>query len=334
MELVNQTLFNAERLVLGDREGRDLLVVVVKCTYAMGNGDGLVPADEQAPIISGDTFHGEPGLSSVRYESDLSPYKPGTDVVLLGHAYAPKGRKTGMVSVSLKAGPLKKTCAVFGERRWWSIPGTSFSDPVPFARMPLVYERSFGGRDLSPSSEAYHEQEPRNPVGCGLLARGSRLDPEEVRLPNIEDPSCLIKNQMDRPSPTGFGFVGRHWQPRLSLAGTYDRAWQEGRFPLPPLDFDDRYYNGAHSGLISPRHFQGGEPVELVNASPQGTLKFSLPGTRPKVAVISRSLEWTYPEPRLDTLIIEPDLSRVVMVWRASQTVHGGLYTVACIKVT
>ena len=86
MELVNATPFASERTVLQDRSGRDLLIVVVKCTYRLPAGRPPMIAEEQAPIRLADDFYGEPGQSSIRYECDLAPRKTGNDVVLLGHA--------------------------------------------------------------------------------------------------------------------------------------------------------------------------------------------------------------------------------------------------------
>ena len=334
MELVNKTLFTAERVLLQDKEGRDLLVVIIKCTYSLKNKTELGPAEEQVPVQMADSFYGKPGESSVRYESDLVPYKPGTDVVLVGHAYAPKP-KIKKIDVTVKVGSLEKTCRVTGNRRWKKSFGfVKISDPEPLEKTPLVYEHSFGGQDLSSPETRDHERENRNPVGCGLLAKKSKLDPEKVSLPNIEDPANPIKSRQDRPKPVGFGFIGRHWQPRLSHAGTYDKNWMEKRSPLLPLDFDERYFNGAHPDLISKKYLQGGEPVEIINAAPQGSLRFTLPRIRPQVAMISTTLEWTYAEPQIDTLILEPDQSRIMMVWRASKILNGLLHKVAFIRVT
>ena len=43
----------------------------------------------------------------------------------------------------------------------------------------------------------------------------------------------------------GLGAVGRWWQPRLALAGTYDDSWKQTRWPGLPEDFDFGYWNCA-----------------------------------------------------------------------------------------
>lgn len=333
MKLVNKTPFVTERVVLQDNVERDLLVAIVKCTYSLNDLTRLEPAEEQAPIQMEDDFYGEPGESSVRYESDLVPKKTGTDVVLLGHAYAP-GRVGRQVDVSLRVGHLKQMVRVFGDRHWKKIMGFSgISTPEPFEKIPLIYERAFGGKDTSSSKEKHHDCETRNPVGRGFLAKKSKLKIKEVLLPNIEDPTNLIGDLHDHPAPAGFGFIGRHWQPRVGYAGTYDQKWTDTTCPLLPEDFDERYFNGAHPRLIGKGFLQGNEPVEVINASSKGLLRFSLPGESPTVSV-TMGKEQVRLEMSFDTLIIEPDENRIVMIWRGSSDIHNRMYQVKNVEVT
>jgi hypothetical protein len=325
MELLNKTPFAAERTVLQDQNGRDQLVVIVKQTFTMGSAEPPAIADEPVAIQYADEFYGDPGVSSVRYESDLAPGKPGTDVVLIGHAYAARG-KVRALDVILSVGPLRKSCRVFGNRHWRRPLGRLRpSAPEPFDRMPLVYERAFGGEDLSAANPKHREIESRNYLGRGLVSRRSRENPADVALPNLEDPAQLISRRKDRPPPASFGFLCRHWEPRLSYAGTYDQRWEETRAPLLPLDFDERYHNGAHPDLVSRGYLQGGEPVQIVNASPRGLLRFALPCVPPRIVVVGVTERQTPLGPVLDTLVLEPDEDRFTMVWRATHDIHGNL---------
>jgi hypothetical protein len=330
MELVNNTPFVTGRFAMHDRSGRDVLVVLVKCTYSFRGGRSLAVAEEAAPIQMADEFWGEPGESSVRYESDLAPRKTGTDVVMIGHAYALKGKAT-KVDVSLQVGALRKTVRVFGDRCWKkTLMGFQPSSPSPFDRLPLVYERAYGGRDLTGPEP---EQDDRNPLGQGFIARKSLRNLEELVLPNIEDPTHLISHPADRPEPAGFGFIARYWQPRRALAGTCDDNWKEKRAPLLPSDFSEDYHNGASADLIAKPYLLGNEPVEIRNASESSLLRFSLPGTRPGVRLFMgenpSSLDLVF-----DTLLIEPDLERIAMVWRGVQDVHNRLEEVKRIEVS
>jgi hypothetical protein len=320
MEMVNTTPFIAERVVLQDRNARDLLVVIVKCTYSLKDNSRLIPGEDQVPIQMADEYYGQPGESSVRSETDLVPKKIGTDLILKGHAYAP-GRRGAQVDVSFGVGRTKQVVRVFGNRKWKKGVGS----PELFDRIPLKYEYAYGGVDASHPDQRFHEREARNPVGRGFIAKQSGREVGDVLLPNIEDPRSLIKTSEDRPQPAGFGWIGRYWKPRVDYAGTADAKWIETRAPLLPEDFNDRYFNGAPPGLIINGFLRGNEPVEVVNASPTGALRFSLPGDFPRVRVVTMT-EKTSLDMKFDTLIVEPDEGRVVMVWRGSRDVHNKLY--------
>lgn len=287
-----------------DQEGRTVVTVVVKATFLLREGDPAL-AEEQAPMRLTDEHTGEPGASSVRYESDLGPQKVGTDVILVGQAWSPT--PVPELEVSLAAGRLRKVVRVFGDRAFFRAGGEfGVSAPRPFTRMPLTWERAYGGADGATF-------EARNPVGVGFVE--SAEGAEDVRLPNLEDPRALIAHPHDRPAPAGFGVVARHWAPRRGYAGTMDEAWKEARFPLLPLDFDRRHHQSATADLISPKPFSGGEPVRVEGASERGALAFRVPSPRLQIGVsIKRSR--AFHQPTLDTLLIEPDARRLTCTYR------------------
>lgn len=169
-------------------------------------------------------------------------------------------------------------------------------------------------------------------MGRGFRAKRSQRNVEEILLPNLEDPAHLIKDIDDRPEPVGFGFIGRHWQPRVRYSGTYDAAWTKNRCPLLPEDFDNAYFNGAHPRMVSKQFLLGNEPVELIGASAKGPLRFTLPERKPHVSVsigeVHSALELNF-----DTLLIEPDVSRISMVWRGSLDIYNRIYKVKKIEV-
>ncbi len=41
------------------------------------------------------------------------------------------------------------------------------------------------------------------------------------------------------------GPVGRGWEPRYKLAGTYDQNWIDNVFPFLPSDFEDAYFQSG-----------------------------------------------------------------------------------------
>ncbi len=247
-EVENRSSFEFEALYLVDEEFRPLIVPVVKGTFTIGKDRRCTRAEVQVPLNIGGEFWGpDPEKSSYKYEPEVAFTKPTTDVVLIGHAYANRPG-TKEMRVALSVGPVSKEVVVYGDRVWLKTLGiVSKTNPVPFERIPLMYERAFGGFDRSHPDPSKQSYEPRNPVGTGFVGAGG-LE-KEPRLPNIEDPRAPIRSLTDRPPPAGFGFVSPHWQPRAALAGTFDEAWQKSRSPLLPKDFDRRHMNAASPGL-------------------------------------------------------------------------------------
>lgn len=312
----NLTPFTFEPLFLADEEMRPLLVPVVKATFEISPHGKLTPAEEQEPLQMAGKRWDDSDESSDRYEPEAAFFKPATDVVLVGHAHALE-RNTRELLVALKVGALQKGVKVIGDRVWFKSMGSiAMTKPAPFERIPLRYERAFGGWDRSHPDAAKHTFEPRNPVGTGFRAAGSRFE-EGVRLPNLEEPTQLVEDWGDTPPPAGFGFIGPNWQPRAAFAGTYDAAWEKSRKPLLPKDFDRRFLNAASPGLIAPGYLLGNEPVVIANATPEGRLSFQLPGVPPpRVQVVRADLPDAAITLQLDTVILDTDVMRLFLLWR------------------
>jgi hypothetical protein len=326
----NKTPFAVESLYLMDEEARPVLTVVVKGTFAVGRDTRCVLAEQQIPVNLGGEYHGEDGeTSSLKYEPEVAFVKPSTDVVMIGHAHASHSRTTDMV-VSLAVGNLHKHVQVFGDRVWFQTAGgVSATQPIAFEKMPLVYERAFGGWDRTNPEKALHTCELRNTVGVGFRGR-ARVFEEGLRLPNLEDPQMLLRNFGDTPPPAGFGFLSPHWQPRAALAGTYDEAWAKTRAPLLPRDFDRRHLNAAPAGMVAPHYLRGDERVTAVGVKPNAQhFSFTLGEPRPPVARVAlASGETQTVATNLDTVILEPDDDRVQLIWRAMFVLKKGPHDV------
>jgi hypothetical protein len=295
------------------REGRETAVAVVRATFELNDRERLVPSPEQVPVRLEDVYFGAPGVSSSLEESDLAVYKPGTDVVVVGEAHAPKGRAATQVQVGVRVGDLHKSALVVGDRSYRSAFGVgplAPSAPVPFTTLPLVWERAFGGRDANDSDTEQSKFEARNQVGCGF---GTVVP--DGRLPNIY-PLHGGGVDSDRPQPWALSPVGRAWLPRHLLAGTYDAHWQTERAPFLPLDFDYRFFQCGSEGLVSRQHLRGDEPVRIVNMSEEGELAFTLPGLVMGMSIrIDRRPLWRCLA-ALDTVILRPSRRQVALVWR------------------
>jgi hypothetical protein len=302
-----------------DRDGRDLMLLVIAAHFELPHPDyaesrlRLFGTQEPPPLA--DEFTGEPGLSSLRREGQ-SPYtKPATDIAVSGHAVAPGGRPVTEMAVRVAVGSNALHLHVTGDRTWRpTAAGVRPSEPAPFETMPLVWERAYGGVAAG-STEERPVFEPRNPVGCGFES-----DPDAAvgqPIPNFEDPRQLLTSLSDRPRPVGFGPIARHWQPRVAYAGTYDEAWRRQRAPLWPDDFDERFFCGAPEQLQASPHLTGGETVTLQGLHPDGAVTFRLPRLR----MVSSSHFTDRVErrtPLLDGVLIESDVKRLTMYYRAA----------------
>ena len=328
MQLINETGFPAQLVVMPDPDGAETLTAVLKATWSLADS---AAAAEQVPLVLADTFHGEPGESSPRLESDLAPWKPATDVVLLGHAWAP-GKSARQVDVSLTIGKTSMRVRVFGDRHWWMLLGfwAMRSRPKPFEKMPLVYERAFGGFQAARKKGEFEGFEERNPVGRGYVKKGRG---NQVALPNLEDPRKLVGRPSDKPAPVGFGYLGRHWSPRRELLGTYDGAWEKERMPLLPEDFDPAGWNGAHPALQITPYLRGDEKVRVAGAVRGKPLEFRLPGLRPVMSAHWLGA-WNDLDVALDTVVIEPDEQRVCLTWRARLNVHGRIRKLTAVRMS
>jgi hypothetical protein len=320
----NLTPYGFGHLPNVDRHGQQIAVVAVAAHFELPkpgrmHAGPLAPCQEQPPPHFEDVYWGEPGKSSLRYEGQSAYTRPGTDIYLNGSAHAFGGRPVQEMEVDVSVGPCRIAARVIGDRVWVGAGGTlRASPPVAFTRMPLLWERAFGGGDVAAGGRAY---EPRNPMGTGVATSLDAL--VGVRLPNLEHPGDMVREPWSRPTPVGFGPIGRHWSPRSSFAGTYDLRWVENRAPLWPDDFDERFFLAAAPGASAVPHLRGGESVVLSGVHPSGGFGFRLPTVRLSCkSVFGHRAERV--GMRLDAVILEPDDNRVTMILRATVPLGRG----------
>jgi hypothetical protein len=317
----NQTRFAAERTFVRDRDGAEIWLVAVRATFEISPTGEVKVAEKQDPVALAPQYLGKPGQSSLRCDTDLPRTKQGTDVLLQGTAYAPGGRPAVEVPVTLSVGPIRKMLVVKGDCTWSrGLMGPKPGETQPFVKMPMTYERAYGGAVPENPSRQHLKWADQNPVGVGLDSN------EGAPIPNVEYPSMPLASASAGTRPAGFGPVSCAWMPRRKLAGTYDDAWQKERQPLVPLDFRDEYFYSAPTDQQVPGYLRGGDEVELINLTPSGRLRFRLP----KISLGFRT--WvdngaTHHRGVLHTVLIEPELSRLIMVWHTALPCHHTLYT-------
>ena len=125
----------------------------------------------------------------------------------------------------------------------------------------------------------------------------------------------------DRPEATGFGPLAPFSAERQSKLGTYGADYLDRRWPWFPEDFDWHYFNAAPRALQKDGYLRGDEPLVLENLHPDHPrYASSLPGLRVR-CFVTRSGEgeeerFDEVEMRLDTLWVDADAERLVLLWR------------------
>jgi len=271
VELVNGTPLAAECFASEIEEGDPRIgLLVAKATFRF-DGDGRVALDrdEPHPIYREDeeTELGPlPGDLVVRDDE-------GFEVIVLGEAVAPDGRPVENMYVTLAVGDRVGHLLVTGNR-WWQIEldadGAVVPErcvptaPHPFERMPLGWDRAFGGRAevlidhesplevshrLNPEGRGFDPEPAARELGRALEAPEGFPVVERVRaLPNVEDPSQPVTRWDDDPEPVGWGALP------VSSAIRAMRAFAPGEeveIPPPPM-MPPEMLHRAHPDWVLP----------------------------------------------------------------------------------
>jgi hypothetical protein len=327
----NTTGMLADLAVVADPDAVDHCVVAIKGTFVTDQNGRLTLADHQQPLTTVDEHYGEPGSSCVRYECDFALYKPYTDVIVVGKAVAPNGIPVTGLSVRLLVQGRAKDILVYGQRHWVStLAGVRVSEPEPFTEMPITFDRAFGGQDDTQGKDRV-AVELRNPVGVGFQPHRHRADLTGWPVPNIESPGRAIDSPREPYEPAGYGCIGRSWQPRVALAGTYGESWRNERAPYLPADFDPRYFQCAPQDQQFP-HFQGGEKIRCVHMAAHEVVEYTIPTLNMPVRFRFRDVD-VERKAVLDTVIVEPHRLRAMLVWRASVPLRKKLTALTEVQV-
>jgi hypothetical protein len=319
----NNTPFAVDRGFLRDRRGGEVWIVVIKGTFDVRQDGNLHLCQEQEPPARAAAWSGEPGKSSLLHDSDFILTKAGTDVLVRGHAYAPKGRETPSIEVALRVGTLVKRIRAYGVRTWRKGPMSFHIVPGParpVRKVALSYENAFGGSDSGGPKGA-----PlccaRNPVGKGFCHDPAALVHQAA--PQLETIDGSLRAGPHDAIPAGFGPIAPGWIPRASLAGTYDRSWQENEAPLPPKNFNERFYRAAPVDQQLSEFMAAGQTMELVNMTPADPFwRVRIPNLAFKMRVIFTDGE-EQATAVLHTAMLDPDQHRVQLVWQSSLPCHG-----------
>ena len=330
MNIVNTTGMVAEITIAMDKEGIEYYLLVIKGTFDISNErDLLILADEQHPLVYADEYYGDAATTSIKKAYDFAFVKPKTDIVVVGCAYAPRDTHITSLNVRMVVGRvIDKTVRVVGNRVWERGFTARYrpTEPELFRRIPLIYERAFGGSDTSHTKSKRHKFHKENLVGVGLYAN---TDPKIVigaPLPNLESPSKHIARWGQTTETACLAFVSPSWATRSNHVGTYDLSWLDSVYPLLPHDFDELFYQSAPADQIV-SHLNGEEKVHLTNMNPDGPLKFTIPRIDLPVVFMFKNSGDQHFEPQLDTVVIWAEGKKVSMTWRLTVRRIGKIYS-------
>jgi hypothetical protein len=277
-----------------------VLTVVVKATYAIQPVESALAREQEYPNED-DNHWNDDDARSLYSPSDLVPFKPRADVMLVGHAFAPRKEPVRSLVARLVVGEVNKAVEVFGERAW-THDGMLREGPR-FVKMPLRYERASGGLDTA------------NPVGMPPEGREDSFG--NVPIPNLQPPGMLLAAPGEFIEPTGFGPIAPRWPARAEKLGRHAATWQQGAWDQPvPEDIDPGYF------MAGPRDQQveqlrPNERIVLENLHPDhARLVTSLPGLAPQAFVERRGAAQHELSLTCDTLWIDTDRSICTATWR------------------
>lgn len=302
MDLVTLCPFVASKIVWQANSGAFALTVIVKATFVLQPGTAEL-ALEQEPIIEQDRFYDDDPRRSIRVPSDVVPYKPRADVMLVGHAHAPGKQPVRSLVTRFVVGEMDKSIEVWCDRAFRVRDG-QLLEGKRFTSMPLVWELTSGGGDSA------------NPVGKRF--DGPMDTYGTITIGNLQPLGHFVSNRSDRFAPTCYGPVAPGWPGRTQRLGRLSRSilarsWHLQK--LPP-DLDPSFFQAAPPDQ-NVAEIRANERIVLENLHPDQTrLVTNLPGLTPRAIADRATGEREEIKLVGDTLWMDTDRGVCCVVWR------------------
>ncbi len=295
MNIVSPNRLPASALVWQARPGAWVVTVVCKATFHLTSPTCQL-ASEHEPLFDDDQYVDGDSRKELFAPSDLVPVKPYVDILVVGHAYAPRQQPTTSLTVRLAVGDVRKSFDVLGDGSVG--PGGAMRGPAPFTKMPLRHERASGGPGTS------------NPAGVPR----DRQDPDGWRpLPNL-------RRSDGSPLETACGPISPTWPERRARLGAHAATFppRDRASLVIPAGLDHGFFNAAPRDQ-QVRSIAADEALMLENLlAEHALLTTRLPGFFPRVVI-----EGIGPGPRplmlrADTLLIDTDKAICTVAFRGS----------------
>lgn len=277
------------------------LTAVCKATFRLVP-DVVTLTRSQEPPNDDDNYWNDDESRSLQAATDLVPFKPRADVLVVGHAFAPRRAKVRSLAARVCVGTVDKAVEVWCDR--WFDPGGHVREGQPFAQMPLRWERAAGGPDTT------------NPVGIPFDAAPDGFG--RTAIPNLQPAGAHLSYRGDRFVPAGFGPLAPHWPERTAkLHHRPPRSWHRrwNANPLPER-FDPAYFNAAPLDQQTDP-LRPDERIVLENLhADHPRLVTRLPGLVPQAVVQRATGHQAMMDLVADTLWIDTDRGLCTVVWR------------------
>lgn len=315
--VTNVTPFQALGIEHRFYNGHPYDCLLVKASFRLCHDDALRPLIKQPPFVLNDVHEGDEDTTALQYPSELIPFKPGTDVVVVGSAKSPGGLPREQWLAQVQVGPVDKIVKLTGPRHWRykSLDRWELSQIEPCTAVRLSYALAYGG--ASDVQEDERDACWANPFGVGFQGRNkidkSRLyDAPRILSPDAGDPKWV------RPMRSvGLSPVDGRQIDRLQFAGTYDEKWQREVAPNIPLDMRMEYWNTVPQDQVAKPYLVGGETVRTAGLFPtqDGRQDFVLPRYEVRAVPIRGETKYAGMAMDLDTVLIDLDKRHVVLRW-------------------
>jgi hypothetical protein len=308
MDVLSVSPFRTGSVLWRPRPDRWTLTVICKGTYALAPGESGL-AVEQEDVNDRDNFWDDDPRRSVHAPGDLAPFKPRADVMLVGHAFAPRSEVARSLVTRLIVGELQKAIEVFCPRVWTR--EGELREGARWSKMPLRYEYAAGGRDTW------------NPVGISHAAvpdaYGQRL------MPHLQPPGLRVAHWNDLFAPAGFGPIASTWLLRREKLGARAEGWSDEGWTGIPLDddFDGEFFQAAPPDQqLETLHDDESIVLEYLHPD-HPSLATKLPGLHPHAFVDIPGLPVRDLVMTADTLWIDTDRGLCTVTWRGQVAVDG-----------
>jgi hypothetical protein len=269
------------------------LTVIAKATFTFAPQSEMTPA-EPLRIFAREVHHDENPAKSIRAPSDLAPHLERAQAIFVGTAHgggSPQQRVDVRFAIGAVHGVLMdKRLVVEGDRRA-NPPG----QPTSFTKMPLVYERAYGGIGF-----------PENPLGPGI-------DTSAKLFPNITYAEASRARE-----PAGLGPISSLWPSRKRLLKGIARKELDARIIELPDEFTFDYFQAVPQDQQI-RALEGREWIVLEGVSARHPmLHMRLPWARAAAIVYGPGVPTRPFELTADTLYVDGDAERCSITYRAS----------------